>query len=151
MPGLLKIGKTTRDPFQRAKELQTTGVLEPFRVEFYIFIEENLNDTEQYIHEYLCHNRHSEKREFFKVGIVNAMKAITSVCLCCNLIEDHLGFDAPDIYHFSNMAEIPMEDVSLALYQVKKEEWLDFAQRRTTRQLKNEIKRLKEKLKTYEP
>lgn len=38
MPGLLKIGSSTKVPTARAAELNTTGVPSPFEVEYYCLV-----------------------------------------------------------------------------------------------------------------
>ncbi|MCO6413221.1 MAG: GIY-YIG nuclease family protein [Thiogranum sp.] len=76
MAGLIKIGKTTRTPEERAKELSaSTGVPIPFVVAFY----ESFRDcslAEEYVHAMLDGYRHSEDREFFAVELNTVTRAI---------------------------------------------------------------------------
>lgn len=65
MPGLIKIGSTVRDSRSRARELQTTGVPEPFEVAFEIFSEEH-EALEIAVHKQLLEFRVNTNREFFK-------------------------------------------------------------------------------------
>lgn len=74
MPGLLKIGETHtigKTPYDRAEELNTTGVPTPFNVEFYA----STNDSKKLetdIHILLKEYRNSESREFFKITLDEA-------------------------------------------------------------------------------
>ena len=67
MPGLLKIGMTERRPEDRAKELFTTGVPSPFKVQRAIKVREPLK-KEKKIHEILSEHR-LPGREFFRVEL----------------------------------------------------------------------------------
>ena len=64
MPGLVKIGKTTRDVLSRASELFQTGVPTPFKVEHYVATPD-CHDLEARAHEKLEPIRISAGREFF--------------------------------------------------------------------------------------
>jgi hypothetical protein len=64
-PGLYKIGHTGKSPHQRAADLSTTGVPQPFSVVGYIEIE-NPQAWEGRFHRYLTEYRCNAKREFFK-------------------------------------------------------------------------------------
>jgi hypothetical protein len=67
MPGLLKIGMTERRPEDRAKELFTTGVPSPFKVQRAVKVREPLK-KEKKIHEILSEHR-LPGREFFRVEL----------------------------------------------------------------------------------
>lgn len=80
MEGIVKIGKTNRDPQQRAKELSaTTGVPTPFVVVYDEYFED-CTLAENFVHAYLEHQgyRVSENREFFKVPLKYAISAVIS-------------------------------------------------------------------------
>ncbi len=83
MPGLVKVGRTTRNPKDRASELSgVTGVATPFMVvyqEHFIDCEE----AETWIHETLQQQgfRVAPNREFFNAEIVDVIK---SIALCPN-------------------------------------------------------------------
>ena len=81
MPGLLKVGMTSRSPEDRAKELHTTGVALPFKVEFAKKVT-NPNYIEALIHGILSHyhDRVNPRREFFRVSLeeVQALFYLTS-------------------------------------------------------------------------
>ncbi len=67
MPGLYKIGSTTRSPYARAKELSSvTGVPSPFSVAVFVAVE-NASTAESDFHRFLVAFRHTEKREFFEL------------------------------------------------------------------------------------
>lgn len=75
MPGLLKIGKTTRSVQQRCNELFATGVPTPFEV-----VDEmcspDCGELERYVHKELHEFRVSEGREFFAVDVNKAIRAL---------------------------------------------------------------------------
>lgn len=68
MSGVVKIGKTTQSPFVRAKELSTTGVPQPFEVEWFQFVN-NHDVLEREVHRFLSEYRVNNNREFFKIEI----------------------------------------------------------------------------------
>ena len=67
MPGLLKIGMTEGHPEERAKQLFTTGVPSPFKVQRAVKVREPLK-KEKKIHEILSEHR-LPGREFFRVEL----------------------------------------------------------------------------------
>ena len=78
MEGLVKIGKTTREPESRAKELsQATGVATPFYVAFSIPVPD-CHAAEQFVHELLESSgfRRSPNREFFQIPVKKAIEAV---------------------------------------------------------------------------
>ncbi len=66
MPGIVKIGFSTKDPSLRASELQGTGNPEPFVVEYDVLVIDP-RDIEQHVHRKLSHCHYS--KEFFKIGL----------------------------------------------------------------------------------
>lgn len=66
-PGLLKIGMTMRAPEERVKELFTTGVPTPFKIEFTRYVN-NPEEHENNIHTALKNYR-VPSREFFNVSV----------------------------------------------------------------------------------
>jgi len=68
MPGVLKIGKTTRDVTARAMELQSTGLPTPFEIEFSIHVND-CHSLEKLVHNSLATDRVSNNREFFNTTI----------------------------------------------------------------------------------
>ena len=74
--GRIKIGQSKSDPSSfRKDELYTTGVAEPFKVEYYAFVE-NYQDVERNVHRVLDRFRPNKDREFFNVSIGQAILAI---------------------------------------------------------------------------
>lgn len=72
MPGLVKIGKTTRDdPQLRMGDLYTTGVPLPFDCELAMEVEDE-TQVETAFHQAFEPNRINPKREFFKIDVVQA-------------------------------------------------------------------------------
>lgn len=75
MPGIVKIGKTTRTIEARAQELYQTGVPTPFKIEHYVYSPDCL-ELEQLIHSGLEKWRVSLAREFFAIDIADAKTAV---------------------------------------------------------------------------
>jgi hypothetical protein len=75
MPGMLKIGKTTRQPEQRVAELNAaSGVPTPFRIEATVATND-VHELERRIHDILNAQRVNRNREFFETTIENAVFA----------------------------------------------------------------------------
>ena len=75
-PNLLKIGKSKKDPTtDRVNELNQTGVPEPFKVEYYAFVEDE-DYLERVVHQKFASQRPNKNREFFSVDCVEAIDAI---------------------------------------------------------------------------
>lgn len=78
MQNLVKIGKTVREPEERAKELSsTTGVPTPFVVVYNCYFK-SCTEAESFVHSFLENKgfRVSTKREFFEIPIKDAIDAI---------------------------------------------------------------------------
>ena len=78
MPGLLKIGKTTRNPADRAKEISAaTGVATPFIVAYKIEVND-CDFCEQYIHKLLESqgSRVNMARELFEADMTDVINAL---------------------------------------------------------------------------
>ncbi len=99
MPGLLKIGRTDRQPEQRARELHTTGVPHPFVLEHYAAVEDSAN-AEAQVHKLLQSNgvRISSDREFFSVSLLDAIEALSLV--------SSTAPQAPDFSRAAQLAEL---------------------------------------------
>lgn len=69
MRGILKVGMTDRTPEERVKELFTTGVPSPFKIEFARKVK-NAREKEAILHQLLedYHERVYPRREFFRVS-----------------------------------------------------------------------------------
>lgn len=87
MPGILKIGHTTRMVEERAEELsKQTGVPEKFVVE-YDWLVENPEQYERLIHANLKKYRISEDKEFFRIEKDLAQKACQRIIRGSELID----------------------------------------------------------------
>ncbi|WP_165311032.1 GIY-YIG nuclease family protein [Vibrio ziniensis] len=76
MPGLVKVGLTTRSPEERARELDSTGVPMPFRVAASWPVESDLKIMENKCHQLLKEFRLSNNREFFKIEVSEAISIL---------------------------------------------------------------------------
>jgi T5orf172 domain len=75
----LKIGKTTRNPYTRAKELsRETGVAQEYVVAYQRWVM-NPNHAEAKIHTYLDRYRINNKREFFGLPLEDAIRAVRRI------------------------------------------------------------------------
>jgi len=78
MPHLVKVGQTTRDPSQRAREIGGTGV----PVDFAVAYEERVQDcveVERQVHRALAPYRYNPKREFFRLPLKDAIETVRQV------------------------------------------------------------------------
>ena len=73
--GKIKIGKSQKDPSFRKEELNSTGVPEPFEIEYFALVE-NYDDVELIVHSRLDNCRPNKNREFFTCSIPEAILAI---------------------------------------------------------------------------
>lgn len=78
MPGLLKIGMTLQTPEKRAKGLFSTGVAEPFVIEFAKKVI-NPKEKEKELHVMLKTDRHNKSREYFKTSTEKALKCFNAI------------------------------------------------------------------------
>lgn len=87
--GLIKIGKSDRDPIEYRKyELETTGVPARFHVEYYGYIDDH-HRVERLLHEKFAHVRESQQREFFDVGVEDVVSAIRQIA---TIKYEHVGY-----------------------------------------------------------
>ena len=76
--GLLKIGMSDFDPVKRKSDLESTGVPDPFKIEYYALVD-NHRKLEHKIHNTLKEYRHRANREFFNCDIYFAIETIRKV------------------------------------------------------------------------
>lgn len=76
MEGLLKIGKTKNDPNKRAKQLSTTGVPQPFNVQYYALFDD-MDEAEKIVHQEL--SKYNAGKEFFHIDILHAIEIIENI------------------------------------------------------------------------
>jgi hypothetical protein len=106
MPGMVKIGKTTRDPRTRAGELFASGVPTPFIIEATIETP-NIDETELSVHRLLAANRVNKKREFFHVSVPEAVNALRRA------VEEGPGTFRPKTYSRGYAKRGKVKDVPL--------------------------------------
>jgi hypothetical protein len=106
MPGMVKIGKTTRDPRTRAGELFASGVPTPFVIEATIETP-NVNETELTVHRLLSANRVNSKREFFQVSVLKAVGALRQA------VDEGPGTFRPKTYSRSHIRKRRIKDMPL--------------------------------------
>ena len=79
-PGLLKIGYTGKEIEIRRKDLsKATGVPTPFKIEFVYKLYSRGEELEHEIHSYLKEYRTSNQREFFDIGLKQAIEAVKNI------------------------------------------------------------------------
>jgi hypothetical protein len=80
MPGLVKIGRTERNPDGRAAELSKgTGVPTPFVLAYQVRVSD-CELAEHRVHQVLAAHRTNAKREFFKITATDAVHIIQAAC-----------------------------------------------------------------------
>ncbi|OTP81171.1 GIY-YIG nuclease family protein [Gilliamella apicola] len=81
MPGIYKIGMTTKDVQGRCDEISNaTGVPLPFKVVSYYHSDDPFGD-EKLVHEWLSEYRINPNREFFKCSLSEIEQALDETCL----------------------------------------------------------------------
>jgi hypothetical protein len=92
MPGILKIGKTEREPDDRISELSNvSSVPTAFYLEYKIFVPD-CHSAEKSIHEALKAMRISDKREFFEISVSEAIDIVKSQVVT-NIAKELLKYD----------------------------------------------------------
>lgn len=86
-PSLLKIGRTTKLPQERANELSTTSSPEKFVVVHSVFTKDCVL-LEQSLHKFFKDNRYNQNREFFEVSVNEVIKKIDELLEADNLQTD---------------------------------------------------------------
>jgi hypothetical protein len=113
MPGLVKIGLTTKTPMERAAQLFSTAVPVPFKVEFAIYTPD-VTESEERIHEQLDHHRVSDAREFFRVEPSEAAILLMQSFLSMHnysIVYDEFVIPERDIVRYSNMSNTHSVDI----------------------------------------
>jgi len=80
MPGIVKVGKTSRMAEDRAQDLRTTGVALPFDIEFRAATS-HIEAVEKEAHAMLASARVSPKREFFRIAPSDAIDTVKDALL----------------------------------------------------------------------
>ncbi len=80
MPGLLKLGATTDEPINRAKQLSaSTSAPMPFHVLYHRAVPD-VNAAEAAMHRAFAGQRINEGREFFRVSLYEAARTLDALC-----------------------------------------------------------------------
>ena len=93
--GRIKIGKSKADPdTYRKDELDSTGVPEPFFVEYFAFVEDH-HSLERQVHSKLDSQRPNKNREFFTVSIPEAINSIRELA-GDNIKYEEVNYKSPE-------------------------------------------------------
>ena len=130
MPGILKIGMTTRNPLHRAEELYTTGVPSPFTVAFAMY-SSDARQSELLVHEDLDEVRCSADREFFRVDLEQAISSVFSACNEIDYVVVHGDYflDPGLLNCYARMCDLCPPDIVRLLNFFTAEEWKAAANR----------------------
>ena len=79
LPGLLKVGKTSKSPEVRAAELSATGLPAPFGVAWKSRPLHDVSNAERAAHRALAAYRESAGREFFRVDLPEALRLLREI------------------------------------------------------------------------
>lgn len=124
MPGIVKVGMTTRLPESRAAELYTTGVPTPFTIAMAVEVS-NVDVYERYAHAELSEYRISDSREFFKVSTDYAIYKLLPVLIDRDIAVIHADIfvDCPTISKIADICGVRCEFVPRILDFVSNEAW----------------------------
>jgi hypothetical protein len=118
MPGLLKIGYTTRSIEERIRELNSTGVPKSFELEFFCEVNQSAK-FERLIHKTL--EQYGYGKEFFECSINQAVEAIKIAVSNGNYLVINSGGRASNLY----LTDKEMVNIKAAARQHKLiEDWL---------------------------
>ena len=78
MPGIVKIGMTTRSVEERVRELYNTSVPDKFEISFSMYVPD-CETVERIVHNKLNYIRIDNNREFFKISIEEAINIVRRV------------------------------------------------------------------------
>jgi hypothetical protein len=95
MQGLVKIGKSMRNPEERAREL-SSGTNVPFSFEVgYEKLVSNCDLAERLIHQKLSLHRAANNREFFAISLREAINAVNKI-----LLDNKLSLNEPEVWDY---------------------------------------------------
>lgn len=130
MPGVVKIGRTTRSPEQRCAELWNTGVPTPFAVHASAFSPDCVT-LEQTMHMVFRSQRVTDAREFFRVSAAEAEEELRHFQrkqvdqLISEFLPDHravhesIALDEEDVVDLGGALGIAPADIVQALSLVE--------------------------------
>lgn len=90
MPGLIKLGKTSGLPSERAAQLHTTGTPQPFQVEYQAIVSD-MDYVEKICHKLFESFRLTDRREFFKLDTGKAIAEVQNI-IKEKIIEENVFF-----------------------------------------------------------
>lgn len=112
MPGLVKVGRSESDPQIRAAQLYTTGVPEPFEIEFVWFCEEH-EELEKGVHAAFSQARKSG-REFFEAEPIDIIEYIVNYHIGdygLTITSEIIKTDADDLHWVANRKDMHHVDL----------------------------------------
>jgi len=133
LAGLVKIGMTTGDPILRAAQLSTTGLPENFVLEA-SFKSPDCAELEKRAHILLADERVKSGKEFFRLSVDEAIKQLTALHAeqlsewlddfgaDYTLVESLAFVDPSSVYFLSDACQENIEDVCLAISDLRREE-----------------------------
>lgn len=90
--GLIKIGRSSKYPSERSKQLFETGVPEPFRLEYAALVDEH-ELIESSVHRKLDQCRPNKSREFFTCAIPTAIDTIRQLA---SIYDEEIHYKSPN-------------------------------------------------------
>ena len=130
---IIKIGKTRNNPDERKKDLYSTGVPEPFKVEYYALVKD-FDSMEKVIHEVLRNKRPNKNREFFTISVSDAIIAIRGIT---RVIKEKVLYRSPE-----EIIKAQQEfDKKIRMQEKKQEEELKINEERLKAQRAEEVNR----------
>lgn len=132
MPGIVKIGKTTRSVEQRCNELWQTGVPTPFEI-VHSVTSPDCHGLEAWIHSILPDLRVSGSREFFRMSEEQAIQQVDSALyeqvesMVEEFLPDHIPMksgtflDPSDISYLAHNNGVPEDTIIQALFYLTPE------------------------------
>ena len=154
MPGLVKIGRTSREVHERAREVsQSSGVPVPFTVQGFVASPDCV-ELERRVHTELNNCRVSVDREFFKVEPCEAVRRVEEEQYpqiyewVEGFLPDHVlvrteeYIDGADLRSMASDLGVGVEEISLAFHLLRPEDFAPaiqrWRQRRASTDSKNE-------------
>lgn len=119
MPGIVKIGYSSKDPKLRAEELYTTGVPRPFEVNYSLLVDDPY-DLEQRIHKSLKHI--NDGKEWFKCSVEEAIATIRYIYNGNIYHEEYKNADKENAAHVIAKINADKEKVEHVIAKKKQEE-----------------------------
>jgi hypothetical protein len=154
MPGLVKIGRTTRSVEGRANELYQTGVPAPFDV-LHSVLSPDCATLEAWLHEALSDLRVNASREFFRIDAKSAIAKLNELqdeqlstwleelAPGKTLVDELACIDAADVHLLAHRLDVSTMDVANAFYLITPEEFRPALERYNVKCAERRAARLK--------